>query len=109
MDEMPVMVVVMGLPRGKRDSVGGNLPWTRGRKATRIAARRTASPATGSRTMRGPKKSETLEIRLPYALKQAFMARCQAQGRSASEALRGFIEQALIEGASAEPRRPARR
>lgn len=50
--------------------------------------------------MRGPKKSETLEIRLPYALKQAFMAQCRADGRSASEALRDFIEAAL-----AEPRR----
>ena len=54
--------------------------------------------------MRGPKKSETLEIRLPYAQKQAFMARCQAEGRSASEALRDFIEQSV-----AAPRRPARR
>jgi hypothetical protein len=51
--------------------------------------------------MRGPKKSETLEIRLPHALKQAFMARCQGEDRSASEALRGLIEQSLI-----EPRRP---
>jgi hypothetical protein len=52
--------------------------------------------------MRGPKKSETLEIRLPYAQKQAFMARCKREGRSASEALRGLIEQALE-----EPRAPS--
>ncbi len=51
--------------------------------------------------MRGPKKSETLEIRLPHALKQAFMARCQGESRSASETLRAFIERTL-----AEPRRP---
>lgn len=38
------------------------------------------------------KKSESLEIRLPYPTKQAFMARCQADGLTASEALRGFIE-----------------
>ncbi|HZZ68707.1 MAG TPA: EF-hand domain-containing protein [Phenylobacterium sp.] len=38
------------------------------------------------------KKSETLEIRLPYPTKLAFMARCHDEGRSASEALRGFIE-----------------
>jgi hypothetical protein len=38
------------------------------------------------------KKSETLEIRLPYPTKLAFMARCRDEGRSASEALRGFIE-----------------
>jgi hypothetical protein len=41
---------------------------------------------------RPPKKSETLELRLPYPTKQAFMARCQADGRSASEAIRAFIE-----------------
>ncbi len=38
------------------------------------------------------KKSETLEIRLPHALKQAFMARCRADGDSASAVLRDFIE-----------------
>lgn len=42
--------------------------------------------------MRGPKKSETIEIRLPHAAKQAFMARCRDQGVSASEALRAFID-----------------
>lgn len=52
------------------------------------------------------KKSESLEIRLPHPTKQAFMARCQAQGRSASEALRGFIEQDL---AAPPPARDARR
>jgi hypothetical protein len=49
------------------------------------------------------KKSESLEIRLPYPAKQAFMARCQAEGRSASEALRGFIDREI------EGRRPDRR
>lgn len=49
------------------------------------------------------KKTETLEIRLPWETKQAFMARCRDDGVSASEALRGFITQRL------EPRRlPAR-
>ncbi|HEV2533148.1 EF-hand domain-containing protein [Phenylobacterium sp.] len=42
--------------------------------------------------MRPPKKSETLEVRLPYPTKQAFMARCRDDGRSASEAVRAFIE-----------------
>ena len=41
---------------------------------------------------RPPKKSETLEIRLPHTTKVAFMARCRDEGRSASEALRGFID-----------------
>jgi hypothetical protein len=38
------------------------------------------------------KKSETLEIRIPFPTKQAFMARCRGEGRSASEALRAFID-----------------
>lgn len=42
--------------------------------------------------MRGPKKSETIVIRLPHAAKQAFMARCRTQGISASESLRAFID-----------------
>ena len=52
--------------------------------------------------LNGPrlKKSETLEIRLPYPTKLAFMARCRDEGRTASEALRGFIEGAVA------PRRP---
>ena len=48
------------------------------------------------------KKSETLEIRIPYPTKQAFMARCRAEGRSASEELRTFIEGQL--DASDRPR-----
>ncbi len=51
------------------------------------------------------KKSETLEIRLSYPTKLAFMARCRDEGRTASEALRGFIEGA-VEGR--RPRRAAR-
>lgn len=42
--------------------------------------------------MRPPKKSETLEVRLPYPTKQAFMARCRDGGRTASDAVRAFIE-----------------
>ena len=38
------------------------------------------------------KKSESLEIRIPYPTKLAFMARCRDEGRSASEAVRGFID-----------------
>jgi hypothetical protein len=44
---------------------------------------------------RSPKKTETLEIRLPPETKAAFMARCQGAQRTASEALRDFIEQDL--------------
>lgn len=41
------------------------------------------------------KKSETLEIRLPYPTKLAFMASCRSRGSSASEALRQFIDAEL--------------
>jgi hypothetical protein len=61
--------------------------------------------------MRGPqnpKKSETIELRLPHAMKQAFMARCQASGASASEALRGFIAD-YVEGRQGPSARRGRR
>jgi hypothetical protein len=48
------------------------------------------------------KKSETLEIRLPYPTKLAFMARCRDEGRSASEALRLFID-GHLDAAAARP------
>lgn len=44
---------------------------------------------------RPPKKSESLEIRIPYPTKQAFMAACKEEGVSASEVLRGLIEARL--------------
>lgn len=50
---------------------------------------------------RPPKKSETLEIRLPYAVKAAFMARCRARGRTASDLVRGYIERE-VDGARAQ-------
>jgi hypothetical protein len=52
------------------------------------------------------KKSESLEIRIPYPTKQAFMARCRDEGRSASEALRALIDGQLE---AARPAPPARR
>src|ERR1700759_1188370 len=91
MEEMPAIVVVIARPVG--------LAWV-----TRRSRLSPPTDASRSTAMRGPKKSETLEIRLPHALKQAFMARCQDEGRSASEAVRRFIE-----GAVAERPRPARR
>ncbi|MCR5873463.1 hypothetical protein LRS10_04230 [Phenylobacterium sp. J426] len=50
---------------------------------------------------RPPKKSEFLEVRIPHPTKEAFMARCREDGRSASEAVRAFIEAEL----APEPRR----
>ena len=50
------------------------------------------------------KKSETLEIRLPYPTKLAFMASCRDEGRTASEALRHYIDRHLQ---GARPGKPA--
>lgn len=41
---------------------------------------------------RPPKKSEAIEVRLSHAAKTAFMARCQRDNRTASEAIRLFID-----------------
>lgn len=54
------------------------------------------------------KKSETLEVRLPHAVKAAFMARCREDGRTASETVRRLIEGEL-QPAPATPRPSARR
>lgn len=56
------------------------------------------------REPRPPKKSESLEIRIPYDAKLAFMERCRQDGRTASEALRALIDQQIE-----APRRRARR
>jgi hypothetical protein len=49
------------------------------------------------------KKTETIELRLPFETKQAFMVRCRTAGVSASEALRGFIAD-YVDGRAARPR-----
>lgn len=38
------------------------------------------------------KKTDKLEVRLPTEAKQAFLARCRSEGRSASEVVRSLIE-----------------
>lgn len=48
--------------------------------------------------IRPPKKSDTIEVRLPHAVKQAFMERCRAEGRTVSDAVRGFVEAQLAQG-----------
>ncbi|MGO4831865.1 hypothetical protein AB4144_06140, partial [Rhizobiaceae sp. 2RAB30] len=48
---------------------------------------------------RPPKKSESLEIRIPQDTKQALMARSRAEGKPASEVIRGFIDAYLAETA----------
>jgi hypothetical protein len=44
---------------------------------------------------RREKKSETLEIRLPYTQKQAFMAACRERGVTASDTLRRLIDEEM--------------
>jgi len=41
---------------------------------------------------RKEKKSETLEVRLPYSKKEAFKAACEREGITASHAMRTFID-----------------
>ncbi len=53
-------------------------------------------------TQRRLKKSEVLEVRLSHPAKQAFMDRCQDEGRTASEAVRGFID-GYVAGPSKRP------
>ncbi|HZV84804.1 MAG TPA: hypothetical protein VFF48_07450 [Brevundimonas sp.] len=48
--------------------------------------------------IRPPKKSETLEVRLPYEAKTAFMARCRDTGQTASDAVRLFIDSEIAGG-----------
>lgn len=44
---------------------------------------------------RPPKKSETIEVRVPYGAKTAFAAHCRREGRTVSEAVRLFMEQEI--------------
>ncbi|NJC42260.1 hypothetical protein GGQ87_002555 [Brevundimonas alba] len=56
-------------------------------------------------SQRPPKKSETIEVRLPYGTKTAFIARCRDEGRTVSDAVRGFMEAEI----GARPARASRR
>lgn len=51
-------------------------------------------------TDRKLKKSETLEVRLPFETKTAFMARCRDKGRTASEAVRAYIDAEIAAGSA---------
>jgi hypothetical protein len=54
---------------------------------------------------KAPKKNETIEIRLSHEAKTAFMDRCRRDRRTASEAIRLFIEAQL----DRQPRIPRQR
>jgi Arc/MetJ-type ribon-helix-helix transcriptional regulator len=47
--------------------------------------------------LREPKKSETIEVRLPYKVKSALMNKARAEGRSASEVIRQSIDSYLAQ------------
>ncbi|MFL6844805.1 MAG: EF-hand domain-containing protein [Allosphingosinicella sp.] len=49
------------------------------------------------------KKNDSIEIRLPDETKAAFREKCRREGRTASDAVRSFIDEQL------EPQRSARR
>lgn len=55
---------------------------------------------------RKEKKSESLDIRLPFEQKRAFMAATKAQGETASQALRRFIADYIEEARLAEQPNP---
>ncbi|MBL8549980.1 MAG: EF-hand domain-containing protein [Hyphomonadaceae bacterium] len=55
---------------------------------------------------RPPKKSATLEIRLPHAVKEDFMARCKAEDSSASDVIRGYIDAHLARPISQPEKEP---
>jgi EF hand len=57
---------------------------------------------------RPSKKSESIEVRLPFEAKQAFIAACKAERRTASDVIRGAIE-AYVEGRGDRRRLPAER
>lgn len=44
---------------------------------------------------RPPKKTDSLEVRLPHAVKKAFMARARSRGRTASSLVREFVDSYL--------------
>ncbi len=51
--------------------------------------------------MAGPKKSETIEIRLSHEAKMAFMERCRRERRTVSDVIRLFIGEQLGEKSGA--------
>lgn len=44
---------------------------------------------------KAPKKSETIEVRVPYGAKTAFAERCRQNGQTVSEAVRAFMEREI--------------
>ena len=55
-------------------------------------------------TPKAPKKSETIEVRVPYGAKTAFATRCRENGVTVSEAVRAFMEREIGGAPRARPR-----
>jgi hypothetical protein len=51
------------------------------------------------------KKNDSIEIRLPDETKAAFREKCRREGRTASDAVRSFIDEQLDAGGSVRRRR----
>lgn len=49
--------------------------------------------------MREPKKTETVEVRIPFETKHAFMQRCRDRGLTVSESIRRHIDTELQKSA----------
>lgn len=45
--------------------------------------------------LKAPKKSETIEVRVPYGAKTAFAEHCRENGQTVSEAVRAFMEREI--------------
>jgi len=63
--------------------------------ALSIAVRETndaAGPNEAMTRLRPPKKTESLEVRLPHDAKRAFMSKARDEGRTASDVLRAFVD-----------------
>ena len=56
-------------------------------------------------SIKPPKKSESIEVRLSHEAKTAFMERCRHEQLTASEAIRLFIDDRLNTGANPSRRR----
>lgn len=56
-------------------------------------------------TAKFTKKNDSIEIRLPDETKAAFREKCRQEGRTASDAVRSFIDEQLEPGVSASRRR----
>jgi len=52
---------------------------------------------------RPPKKSETIEVRVPHEVKDALMRKARAEGRSASEVIRSSIDTYLADRSREKP------